>query len=126
MHPYTVPASIKDRVVSRQGKLTSHDTVAAARTALVVVDMQNYFVAEGFPLEVPNARGIVPNINRLDAACGGRYRCLGADDGGRRTRTLGQPSQAHANAGTVSDAARASRRKGGRFCALSEAGAAAD
>ena len=65
MHPYTVPASIKDRVVSRQGKLTSHDTVAAARTALVVVDMQNYFVAEGFPLEVPNARGIVPNINRL-------------------------------------------------------------
>jgi ureidoacrylate peracid hydrolase len=31
----------------------------------VVVDMQNYFVAEGFPGEVPMARAIVPSINRL-------------------------------------------------------------
>jgi ureidoacrylate peracid hydrolase len=33
-----------------------------------VVDMQNYFCAEGFPAEVPLARAIVPNINRLAAA----------------------------------------------------------
>lgn len=65
MHPYTIPAFVKDRVVRRQGKLVGHDSIDAARTALVVVDMQNYFVAEGFPLEVPYARGIVPNINRL-------------------------------------------------------------
>lgn len=65
MHPYTIPASVKDRVIRRQGKIASHDTIDAARTALVVVDMQNYFVAEGFPLEVPVARTIVPNINRL-------------------------------------------------------------
>jgi ureidoacrylate peracid hydrolase len=68
MHPYTIPASVKDRVLRRQGKLVSHDTIDAARTALVVVDMQNYFVAEGFPLEVPVARSIVPNINRLAQA----------------------------------------------------------
>lgn len=68
MHPYTVPSSVKDRVIRRQGKLTSHDTIDASRTALVVVDMQNYFVAEGFPLEVPLARDIVPNINRLARA----------------------------------------------------------
>jgi ureidoacrylate peracid hydrolase len=68
MHPYAIPASVKDRVIRRQGKLTSHDTIDAARTALVVVDMQNYFVAEGFPLEVPLARSIVPNINRLARA----------------------------------------------------------
>jgi ureidoacrylate peracid hydrolase len=68
MHPYTIPAEIKDRVMRRQGKLPSHDTIDAARTALVVVDMQNYFVAEGFPLEVRTARGIVPNINRLARA----------------------------------------------------------
>jgi ureidoacrylate peracid hydrolase len=46
----------------------SHETIDAARSALVVIDMQNYFVAEGFPREVPVAREIVPNINRLAAA----------------------------------------------------------
>jgi ureidoacrylate peracid hydrolase len=65
MHPYVIPASVKDRVIRRQGKFASHDTIAAGRTALLVVDMQNYFVAPGFPLEVPVARDIVPNINRL-------------------------------------------------------------
>ena len=68
MHPYAIPAEVKERVMRRQGKLPSHDTIDAARTALIVVDMQNYFVAEGFPLEVPAARGIVPNINRLARA----------------------------------------------------------
>jgi ureidoacrylate peracid hydrolase len=29
--------------------------------------MQNFFVAEGFPAEVPTAREIVPNVNRLAA-----------------------------------------------------------
>jgi ureidoacrylate peracid hydrolase len=46
----------------------SHDTIAAGRAALVVIDMQNYFCAEGFPAEVPLARAIVPNINRLARA----------------------------------------------------------
>jgi ureidoacrylate peracid hydrolase len=68
MHPYTIPAEVKERVIRRQGRLPSHDTIDAARTALVVVDMQNYFVAEGFPLEVAAARGIVPNVNRLARA----------------------------------------------------------
>jgi ureidoacrylate peracid hydrolase len=68
MHSYTIPAAVQDRVIRRQGKLSSHDTIDAGRTALVVVDMQNYFVGEGFPLEVPAARDIVPNINRLARA----------------------------------------------------------
>jgi ureidoacrylate peracid hydrolase len=68
MHPYVIPESVKQRVLARQGKLLSHDTIDAGRTALVVVDMQNYFVAEGFPLEVPKARAIVPNINRMAKA----------------------------------------------------------
>jgi ureidoacrylate peracid hydrolase len=65
MHRYVTPQSVKDRVLARQGKLFSHDTIEAARTALVVVDMQNYFVAQGFAAEVPAARDIVPNINRM-------------------------------------------------------------
>src|SRR3954470_3181048 len=68
MHRYETPESIKERVLRRQGKLVSHDSIDAARTALVVVDMQNYFVGEGFPAEVPMARTIVPNINRMAKA----------------------------------------------------------
>jgi ureidoacrylate peracid hydrolase len=68
MHPYTSPTWVTDRVMRRQGKLASHETIDAGRTALVVVDMQNYFVAKGFPLEIPVARDIVPNINKLARA----------------------------------------------------------
>jgi ureidoacrylate peracid hydrolase len=68
MHRYVVPEAVKERVLLRQGKFLSHDTIDAGRAALVVVDMQNYFVAEGFPLEVPLARAIVPNINRMAKA----------------------------------------------------------
>jgi ureidoacrylate peracid hydrolase len=48
--------------------MTSRAPLDAARTALLVIDMQNYFVAEGFPGEVPLARTIVPTINRLAKA----------------------------------------------------------
>ena len=65
MHRYVMPASVKDRVVDRMGKLFAHDSFDAGRTALVVVDMQNYFCAQGFPAEVPLSRDVVPNINRL-------------------------------------------------------------
>ena len=68
MHRYIMPDWVKERVLRRQGKLFANDTIEAARTALVVVDMQNYFCAEGFPAEVPLSRAIVPNINRLAAA----------------------------------------------------------
>ncbi|MWV28008.1 cysteine hydrolase family protein [Aurantiacibacter rhizosphaerae] len=36
-----------------------------AKTAHLVVDMQNGFVAEGAPVEVPMARNVVEKINRL-------------------------------------------------------------
>jgi ureidoacrylate peracid hydrolase len=68
MHNYAIPQRVKERLMRRQGKLLSHDTIDAARTALVVVDMQNFFVAEGAALEVPISREIVPNINKLAKA----------------------------------------------------------
>jgi ureidoacrylate peracid hydrolase len=68
MHRYVASDAIKERLLRRQGKLVSHDTIDAARSALVVVDMQNHFVAEGFPAEVPLSREIVPVINRLARA----------------------------------------------------------
>jgi ureidoacrylate peracid hydrolase len=68
MHRYVVSDAVKERLLRRQGKLISHGEIDAARTALVVVDMQNHFVAEGFPAEIPLSREIVPIINRLARA----------------------------------------------------------
>ena len=52
----------------RGGRLHVRETLDPARTALVVVDMQIAFLKPGLPSEVPMAREIVPNINRLAAA----------------------------------------------------------
>ena len=68
MHRYVLPEWVKERVLRRQGRLFANEAIEAARSALVVVDMQNYFCAEGFPAEVPLSRTIVPNINRLARA----------------------------------------------------------
>jgi ureidoacrylate peracid hydrolase len=59
--------SIVDRVVARRGKLHLFDSLDPKKTALLVIDMQNAFVAPGAPVEVPAARDIVPAINRLAA-----------------------------------------------------------
>lgn len=75
MHNYVTPESVKARATRRKGRLHAIESIDAARAALVVVDMQNIFVAKGFPVEVPVAREIVPNINRMAAAvraAGGR------------------------------------------------------
>jgi len=85
MHTYVIPQSVKDRVIKRQGRLFSHDSIDASRTALVVVDMQNYFVAEGFAAEVPEAREIVPNINRMAKA----LRSAGGTVGWIQTTAVG-------------------------------------
>jgi isochorismate hydrolase len=39
-----------------------------ARTALIVIDMQNVWVKQGMPAFTPTCEAIVPNINRLAAA----------------------------------------------------------
>jgi len=40
-------------------------TIDARRCALIVIDMQNAFVAEGAPLETPGAREMLPRLERL-------------------------------------------------------------
>jgi ureidoacrylate peracid hydrolase len=68
MHKYAASDHVMARVLRRQGKLIAIEVIEATRAALLVVDMQNYFVAEGFPAEVPLARAIVSDINRMAAA----------------------------------------------------------
>ncbi len=68
MHDFEMPDWATQRVVARQGSAVAHADVPATATAFVVVDMQRYFLDPGSPAEVPPARAIVPNINRLAAS----------------------------------------------------------
>jgi ureidoacrylate peracid hydrolase len=56
------------RVIARQGSLYAHQVLDASSTALVVIDMQNYFCAPGFPAENPKARALIPAINAMASA----------------------------------------------------------
>jgi ureidoacrylate peracid hydrolase len=66
MHKLTIPQAVVDRVIARHGREHVHDDLDPAKTALIVVDMQNAFmlpqVAHSPCLM---AQEIVPNINRL-------------------------------------------------------------
>ncbi|MDG2111352.1 MAG: cysteine hydrolase [Actinomycetota bacterium] len=68
MHPVSVSDEVRSAVAERRGRVWAHEGYDPSATALVVVDMQNHFVAEGGLSEVPVARGIVDNINRLATA----------------------------------------------------------
>lgn len=65
MHNVEIRQEIVDRVLARRRRYHLFDRLDPKRTALVVIDMQSAFVEPGSPAEVPPARGIVPNINRL-------------------------------------------------------------
>jgi ureidoacrylate peracid hydrolase len=68
MHELSIPAHVVERVIRRAGRPHPYDVIEPAKTALVVIDMQNYFMKPGFQGEVPMARKIVPTVNRLAAA----------------------------------------------------------
>jgi ureidoacrylate peracid hydrolase len=67
MHKIAISQATAERLKARLGKLHPFDAIDPRKTALVVVDMQNYFVKQGHQSEIPGAREIVPNINRLAA-----------------------------------------------------------
>jgi len=59
-HALNIPDYVYQRVEAKRGRLNVFDRFDTAKTALVVIDMQNFFVAE-----VDVAQSVVPNINRL-------------------------------------------------------------
>ena len=65
MQRYAMPDWVKQRILRRRPTLFAHQYIPANKSALVVVDMQNYFCAPGQPNETPAAREIVGNINRM-------------------------------------------------------------
>jgi ureidoacrylate peracid hydrolase len=68
MHRIDIPDHILARARRARGRDHIFARIDPVRTAHVVVDLQNGFMAEGAPLEVPAAREIVPNVNRIAAA----------------------------------------------------------
>ena len=65
---YGLSDDVIQSVLARQGRLHPWGALRGERCALVVIDMQNYFVKPGFQAEVPAARTIVPAINRAAQA----------------------------------------------------------
>ena len=47
------------------------NTIDPAKTAIIVVDMQNDFVAAGAPMETPAARAMVPKLSQALEICRG-------------------------------------------------------
>ena len=69
MHKVSIPQAVVDRVVARHGREHVHVDLVPAKTALVVVDMQNAFMLSGVAHSpCLMAQEIVPNINRLAEA----------------------------------------------------------
>jgi len=67
MHKVQIRPHIIERVMARRGRVHWFDRLDPARTALLVIDMQNTFCAPGAPAEVAASRGIVAPINGLSA-----------------------------------------------------------
>ncbi len=68
MHNPSIHPDVARRARERRGQLRVFKTLVPERTAHVVVDLQNGFMARGAVAEIGNAREIVPNVNRISAA----------------------------------------------------------
>ena len=68
MHEIRISPDSIAKVSCRTGRQHPYDTLDPRKAALVVIDMQNHFMAPGFMAETPTAREVVPNVNRLAQA----------------------------------------------------------
>ncbi len=60
--PYGFPQYVIDRVLAKRGRLTVFDHFDPVKTALLVIDMQNFYVGE-----IASVIKIIPNINAIAA-----------------------------------------------------------
>ena len=68
MHSLAIHPDVVSRARDRRGGLRVFDRIDPERTAHVVVDLQNGFMAPGQVAEIATAREIVPNVNRISTA----------------------------------------------------------
>jgi ureidoacrylate peracid hydrolase len=60
---------VEDIIRSKNLRIEQSHRVIAAKTALLVIDMQHGFLDQGASLEVPRGRDVVPNIQALIEKC---------------------------------------------------------
>ena len=73
--------------MAKRGRLKVFDRFDPRKTALLVIDMQNFYVGE-----IPSVLAIIPNINRLAARMrelGGLVVWVGMSAGAKRRRAAG-------------------------------------
>ncbi len=68
MHKAAISEEVIRRVTERRGSARVFSSIVCERTAHIVVDLQNGFMAPGQVAEIGTAREIVPNVNRISAA----------------------------------------------------------
>ena len=68
MHKIALSADMLKMIQAQRGTLHPYQHLDLRRTAHIIVDLQNGFMEPGAPVEVPVAREIVPNVNRISAA----------------------------------------------------------
>ena len=68
MHKPAIYPSVIARATERRGGMRIFDNLDVNRTAHIVVDLQNGFMAPGQVAEIGTAREIVPSVNRISAA----------------------------------------------------------
>src|SRR6516225_8261940 len=68
MHKTKLHPDVVSRAIQRRGRLRVFESLNPKRTAHIVVDLQNGFMAPGQVAEIAGARDIVPNVNRISAA----------------------------------------------------------
>jgi ureidoacrylate peracid hydrolase len=68
MHKIALSSDVVKMIEAQRGTLHPYQQLDLRRTAHIIVDLQNGFMEPGAPVEVPTAREIVPNVNRISAA----------------------------------------------------------
>jgi len=68
VHKIEISPAVIDRVRASRGRTHMFDHLDPARTAHIIVDLQNGFMEPGAAVEIRQAREIVPNVNRISAA----------------------------------------------------------
>jgi ureidoacrylate peracid hydrolase len=71
MQHESVSEHLRAQVELRRAASPAPRALVGTRTALLVIDLQDFFMAPGMPMEVPAARDVVPNVNRLADAVRG-------------------------------------------------------
>jgi ureidoacrylate peracid hydrolase len=107
MHRISLPRSASRRLFTLRDRFRSFESINPTRTAQLVINMQNVFLAPDGSLEIPMAREIVPNINRISKAlraAGGRVvHVLNTADANPSIRFSNYWSSATANRESIMD-----------------------